>query len=315
MLEHYLYLDKMKKQSLNKGGDFLDQLQLKYFLTVADNQHVARSAEQLNVSQPAVSLAISRLEQELGVKLFDRVGRNIVLNEYGLAFHRYANKILREEENVRLELEEMKKNMDKHVSLAMTSPHLLDGVMLPFIKQYPDAKWKISVTSINGCIALLKSGKIDFCVTSPGIWERYIETETCIEDELFVAVSKKHSFVNKRAVTLEEVLQHRLITLVGDNAFRCSIDEIFRHQGLEPEYHIECDHTTRNVLISENQGISITVSSAQKRGIFDKNIRFVPIKGDDLPKIPITMCHMTGRYLTGFAKIFMKQILDFYKGL
>ncbi|MDO4561462.1 MAG: LysR family transcriptional regulator [bacterium] len=293
----------------------MEQLQLKYFLTVADNQHIAHSAEQLNVSQPAVSLAISRLEQELGVKLFDRVGRNIVLNEYGMIFYNHANKILREEENVRLELEEMKKNMDKHISLAMTSPHLLDGVMLPFIKQYPDAKWKINVTSIKGCLDLMRSGNVDFCVSSPGIWDQYIETKVCIEDELFAAVSKKHHFVNKNAVTLEEILTQRLITLVGDNTFRRSIDEVFRHQGLEPKYHIECDHTTRNILISENQGISITVSSAQKRGIFDQNTRFVPIKGDNLPKIPITMSHMKGRYLTSFAKIFMRQVSDFYQRL
>ena len=104
----------------------MEQLQLKYFLTVADNQHIARSAEQLNVSQPAVSLAISRLEQELGVKLFDRVGRNIVLNEYGMVFYNHVNKVLQEEENVRLELEEMKKNMDKHVSLAIVSYTHLD---------------------------------------------------------------------------------------------------------------------------------------------------------------------------------------------
>lgn len=297
------------------GVLLLEQLQLKYFLTVADNQHIAHSAEQLNVSQPAVSMAISRLEQELGVKLFDRVGRNIVLNEYGMVFYKHVNKILREEENVRLELKEMKKNMDKHVSIAMTSPHLLDGVMLPFIKQYPDAKWKISVTSIQNCLDFMRNGKVDFCVTSPGIWEQYIETELCIEDELFVAVSKNHPFVNKDAVTLEDVIAQRLITLVGDNAFRRTVDDIFRHQKLEPEYHIECDHVTRNILISENQGVSITVSSAQKRGIFDKNTRFVPIQGDALPKIPITMSNMTGRYLTGFAKIFMKQILDFYRGL
>ena len=293
----------------------MEQLQLRYFLTVADNQHIARSAEQLNVSQPAVSLAISRLEQELGVKLFDRIGRNIVLNEYGAIFYNHVNKILREEENVRLELEEMKKDMDKHVSFAMTSPHLLDGVMLPSIKQHPDAKWKISVANIKKCLDLLKSGKVDFCIASPGIWDRNIETTICIEDELFAAISKNHPFVNKSTVTLEEILTQRLITLVGDNDFRRAIDEVFRYHGLVPEYHIECDHTTRNILISENQGVSITVSSAQKRGIFNNDTCFVPIKGDNLPKIPITMSHMTGRYLTSYAKMFMKQILDFYKGL
>ena len=75
----------------------MEPLQIKYFMAVAQSQHIAQTAKQLNVSQPAISLSISRLEQELGVKLFNRIGRNIVLNEYGAAFYEHANKILREE--------------------------------------------------------------------------------------------------------------------------------------------------------------------------------------------------------------------------
>lgn len=293
----------------------MEPLQVKYFIVVAQNQHIAKSAEQLNVSQPAISLAIARLEQELGVKLFNRVGRNIVLNEYGTVFYNYANKILRQEKNIKLQLDEMKNGINKRICIAMTSPHLLDGIMLPFIKQHTDVKWKIKVTDIDQCVELLKNGGFDFCMSSPAIYHKDIKTILCTEDKLLVAVSSVHPFATKNSVTLEECLTQRLITLVGDNCFRRAIDDIFKQHGYEAEYHIECDHTTRNVLISENQGISITVTSAPQRGIFDKNICFIPIKDDNLSlsKIPITMSHMKDRYLNKYTLLFMETILSYYK--
>ena len=293
----------------------MEPLQIKYFMAVAQSQHIAQTAKQLNVSQPAISLAISRLEQELGVKLFNRVGRNIVLNEYGAAFYEHANKILREEKNIRLRLEEMKGGINRHICLAMTSPHLLDGIMLNFIKQNPDIKWKIKVVDIEQCVNLLKNGQIDFCMSSPAIYDKDITTTICTGDKLLIAVSQAHPFARKSSVTLTEVLTQRLITLVGDNCFRRSIDDIFKQHGLEAVYHIECDHTTRNVLIAANQGISITVSSAPQRGIFSNNICFIPIKDDNLPRIPITLCHMQDRYLNKYTAMFIQKILEYYKNL
>lgn len=293
----------------------MEPIQIKYFMAVAQNQHIAQTAKQLNVSQPAISLAISRLEQELGVKLFNRVGRNIVLNEYGTAFYEHTNKVLREEKNIRLRLEEMKGGVNRHICLAMTSPHLLDGIMLNFIKKNPDLKWKIKVVDIEQCTSLLKNGQIDFCMSSPAIYDKDIATTICIEDKLLVAVSHVHPFATKESVTLAEVLTQRLITLVGDNCFRRSIDDIFKQHGLEAAYHIECDHTTRNVLIAANQGISITVSSAPQRGIFSSNICFIPIKDNNLPKIPIAMCHTLDRYLNKYTSTFIQEILAYYKNL
>lgn len=290
-------------------------LQVKYFLRVAQTQHIAKAAARLNVSQPAVSLAIARLERELGVKLFNKVGRNIVLNEYGKVFYEYANKAMREEKNILSRLEEMKYGIEKHISLAMTSPHLLDGIILNFVKEHPELKWRIKVADIEQCIKLLKCGEIDFCISSPAIYDKEIQTKVCIEDKLLLAVSSRHCFAVKTSVSLEEILTQRLIALVGDNCFRRAIDDIFKSHGLRVEYHIECDHATRNVLIAENQGITITVNSAPQRGIFAKNLCFIPIEDDRLPKIPITISYMPDVYLKTYAALFMKQILGFYQSL
>lgn len=77
--------------------------QLRYFVTVAEEEHVTRAAERLHVSQPPVSRQIRALEDELGQALFERKGRGVVLTDYGRSFAARANAILREVDDILLE--------------------------------------------------------------------------------------------------------------------------------------------------------------------------------------------------------------------
>lgn len=69
----------------------MDLLQLKYFKVVAEQEHITKSAKLLMVSQPYLSAIVARLEEEMGGQLFDRDGRNVVLNEYGKILLHHAN--------------------------------------------------------------------------------------------------------------------------------------------------------------------------------------------------------------------------------
>ena len=71
----------------------MDLLQLRYFNLLAENQHLTRTAEHLKISSPSLSATIKRLENELGVQLFDRKGRNIILNNYGEILLSYVKEI------------------------------------------------------------------------------------------------------------------------------------------------------------------------------------------------------------------------------
>lgn len=291
----------------------MELLQLKYFQVVARNEHIARSAEQLNVSQPAISLMISRLEQELGTRLFDRMGRRIVLNEFGSAFLSHVDKMLREEENARLKIQEMKSGAIQSISVALTSPYLLDGIILPFISVHPDVRWKIRVADIAQCVNLMKSGMVDFCVSAPGIWNNRVLTTTCVEDEVVVAVSRKHPFAGRESLTLEEIATERMISLVGDYAFRRFVDDVFGGYGIRLNYHIECNHLLRNRLLEANQGISISLRSAKHRNLYDDKVCLIPIKQENFPTIQITVCRMEDRYLTDIASALIGDIVQFYK--
>ena len=85
----------------------LELYQLRYFKTIAETEHFTRAAEVLHVAQPSLSKAISNLEAELGVQLFDRGKRSVYLNDYGRAFLRRVEHILTELEEAELELKDM----------------------------------------------------------------------------------------------------------------------------------------------------------------------------------------------------------------
>lgn len=293
----------------------MELLQLKYFQVVAKYEHIARSAEQLNVSQPAISLMLSRLESELGVQLFERVGRRIVLNDYGRAFLNHVERILCEEKNAQIELQEMKDADEQSLSIAMTSPYLLDRIILPFVQRHTNIKIKLQVADIQECISLMKSSSVDFCISAPGIWYSGISTTVCLNDELVVALSREHPLAQKKEITLEEIAQENIISLIGLYSFRHHVDEVFNHYGIRLNHHIECDHSLRNRLLEMNQGISFNLRSADGRKLYDEKIVLLPIKAENFPKTQVTLCTLQNHYLTKVARLLMDEIVQFYQSL
>ena len=148
----------------------MELTQLRYFQTAAYYQHISRAAEELNISQPALSTMISRLEKELGVPLFDHNGRSIILNQNGQRFLQRVNHILMEVENSKRELQDIADEGDNSISLAVSSSQFLQG-MHAFMYQHPNYKWNQRVAENKEIAALLNRGQIDLGGYLPGhLW-------------------------------------------------------------------------------------------------------------------------------------------------
>ena len=106
------------------GDDLMELLQLYYFKVLAEREHLTRTAESLMIAAPSLSATISRLENELGVKLFDRVGRNIRLNENGRILQRYVNEIFDALQNAKTELKDAGVRRDNCFTVASTAESL-----------------------------------------------------------------------------------------------------------------------------------------------------------------------------------------------
>ena len=97
----------------------MDLHSLLYFKKVAELQHLTRAAEELRVAQPSLSRTIASLEADLGVKLFDRVGKGIVLNRNGAILLRHTNNALRELEDARAELSDQEAEGNRTVTISL----------------------------------------------------------------------------------------------------------------------------------------------------------------------------------------------------
>ncbi|GAK40550.1 LysR family transcriptional regulator [Paenibacillus urinalis] len=119
----------------------MELLQLHYFRTVAQLEHMTKAAEQLRIAQPALSKTIARLEEDLGVPLFRRNGRQIRLNEYGRSFLQRVELVLSTLEEGRRELEDMAGLNQGRIEIAIQDPDRIGEPLKLFSKKYPNAKF------------------------------------------------------------------------------------------------------------------------------------------------------------------------------
>lgn len=148
--------------------------QLRYFQLTASFQHMSKAADVLNISQPALGSNIRRLEIELGVPLFDRVGRNIVLNSYGEEFLKSANSIIDIWSEITIKLKSMRDNNSNTVTFRMPSLSNFDALQQIIYEKYPKCILVNDDFYFEELESLLLDRKLDFCITGSAIKSKKI---------------------------------------------------------------------------------------------------------------------------------------------
>lgn len=143
----------------------MDLLQLKYFKVVAEQEHITKSAKLLMVSQPYLSAIVARLEEEMGGQLFDRDGRNVVLNEYGKILLHHANEALQHLEDAKKEIADMRSRDTKYIRLGSSSTMLSKRWLVDFLKEHDDIRLAHLLAAHNEIMDGLLSGRFDFGLT------------------------------------------------------------------------------------------------------------------------------------------------------
>jgi DNA-binding transcriptional LysR family regulator len=287
--------------------------QLRYFQVVAANQHITRSAEQLNISQPAISAVISRLEKELGTQLFERSGRNITLNEAGRIFLERVNHILLEVDNAAKEIAEISNEGDNSIRLSVTSPQFIQGIA-GYMEKNQNIKWWQRVEIITEIQKQIECGQIDFGITSPGISSNGVDSVVLLKDEFMVAVHPNHPFAKRKDVSLVEVGRDKLIALQKHFPFRTQSDNLFADFGIVPNIVMECDHYLRREMVGANAGITLSSKSAKFRRLYDPKIVFLPIH-DVRRNRDIVLSWPKGKFLSNSKKSFIDFMIFFYHEL
>lgn len=248
----------------------MELLQLQYFKTIAECQHITRAANKLMISQPSLSNTLSRIENELGVQLFDRQGRNIILNNYGKIVLEHANNILRELDNIRTEIDELEQRQNKVITIASTDSMYLREWLPAFMIKSPDLTIHHFVSTTEKIEAGLLNGTIDFGILSNIPGNAAFGHLELWKDE-FVILSPLGSAIAKEPVRdFIDFIQEPFVALPKSENIVRSIDILSNAAGFKPNIIFEGERELlERVLLPIRASIVVLQSIIQNENDFN----------------------------------------------
>lgn len=295
----------------------MELLQLQYFLALAKHQHVSRTAELLNISQPSLSATIKKLENELGAPLFLRKGRNIVLSPYGEAYKTYVEEAFFALDNGKRALHQMIGFDDKKLNLGILSPYVWTDVFHQFHELHPEVQ--VNRYSIEGqrYYESILSGNIDLYMGGINQIESLdtskLEYVTLYEDDMVLLVNRSHPLAGQKEIDLRQCRNEHFINLDASTNLQQFISHLYEQAGFTPKVMMVCDYTLRDRMVSENHGISITTKLAALKTEAD-NVTFLTIKYP-VEKRKLGLVWRKNHVLTKVMQDFCNTALDYYRNI
>ena len=220
---------------------------LRFFSVVAELQHITAAAEQIMVSQPFLTKCINQLEAELGVELFDHVGRKIQLNEAGNAFYKHTQNILHELENAQTEMKEMSGRLAHTVNVITNVGLYMPPILATIQKMDPNINLIQSSAKRYKIIEALQNGTADFGFCAPSLDEGTnsgIVSENIMSDGVYVVFSPNHPLKHRKSVHITELNGLDYYTSPPGYGMRDYMDIEFAKALVQPRVVIETTDTS-----------------------------------------------------------------------
>lgn len=236
----------------------MDLLQLRYFQAVARREHLSQAAAELHVAQPSLSRAIARLETDLGVPLFDRVGRGLRLNRFGAGFLRRVDRALRELDDARRELTDAAGLDHGSIAIAAETLLMLTEVITEFRAAHPGVDIRLYQSSAPTMASQLHSGEVDLCFASQPLPGPDLRTRDLLREDVLLAVPAGHRLVGRERARLADLAGEPFVTTRPGYWPRELADRLFASAGLAPNYVCESDEPgATGYLISAGLGVGL----------------------------------------------------------
>lgn len=197
--------------------------QLRYVCAIAETGSFSRAAEHCHVAQPSLSQQVLKLEEDLGAKLFDRLGRSIRLTEAGRAFLPHARSILHQMETARAGVEGKRTDVRGSVAVGVIptiAPYLLPHYTASFAKKYPEARLRIVEETTPVLVESLRNLAIDVAVLALPLRHKEFELFPLRTEPLFAVLPKDHPRSGQRSIALKDLRDESFVMLRDGHCFR-----------------------------------------------------------------------------------------------
>lgn len=287
----------------------MDLRQIRYFVETARLGSFTKAAERLRIAQPAISMAVRRLEDELELTLFSRQDKKVTLTAEGETFLVHARRLLADVKAAEQEMADLRGLGKGEVRIGITpmlSTYFFPGIIRDFGRRYPHLRLSVFGEGAGRIQQMISQGELDMGVIAERSIQESTEGRHFIREEVVICVPRSHPFSSRKAVSLGEFASQPLVFYKEGYYLRELLGELLKDGGFEPDIVFETNlFTLVKSLVREGLGISAF-------------LRMVVADDEDLAAIPfdppvyldLVIAWKRGGYLSRANRAFVDFLLE-----
>lgn len=290
--------------------------QLRAFTAIAETRTFTAAAQRVHVTQAAISMQIRQLEQEVGIPLFIRTPRRVVLTEAGEKLLERAQLILREHDAAVAEIAELAGAEHGRLrvgsSSATVSAERLPQLFREMLEAHPHVDITVTSGTSESLVRHILAGEIDVAFVSLPVEARNVETEVLSHDQLVAIASPRHPLARQKVVSAFALSGEKLILGERGGNTRRLIDEFFAEAGLKPTVAMELSRQAAiKNMVAADMGVGIVPLSAAREDVERGRLVRWWIEGARI-NWELGLARISGGYTSPVCQTFLRLCRDYF---
>ena len=248
--------------------------QLRYFLRIADRGNFTRAAEDLAISQPALSRSIQKLEEELGQPVLERKTRSVSLTDAGILLQARAQQVLALLDDTKAEIADDGRSGRVRIGAIPTiAPYLLPEVLRQFSQEHPHATVVVQESTTDALVERCLQGELDLAVLALPLPAKRLAVEELFDEELLLVLPPGHPLAGKDKIRLGDVEPYQFVLLDEAHCLSDNIATFCRQRSFQP---VAVERTSQLAMVQElvslAHGVSMIPAMAQRLDQSDRRV-------------------------------------------
>lgn len=285
--------------------------QIKVFEAVAHHSSYTRAADELYLTQPAVSMQIKQLEENLEVALFEQIGKRIYLTEAGREFHRYSSHIVQQLSEAETVLEELKgvQRGNLNISVVSTAKYFAPRLLAIFSRRFQDVTVSLDVTNRERVLRQLTANEKDIAIMGIPPLDQDLVAKPFTENPLVIVAPPDHPLTAEKNIPLERLQKETFLMREPGSGTRSAMERFFEERDI---------HISSSMMMNSNEAIKQAVQAGLGLGIVSVHTVVLELEVQrlailDVEHLPIMrhwyLVHRQGKRLSPLSQAFKEFIL------
>jgi LysR family transcriptional regulator, low CO2-responsive transcriptional regulator len=286
--------------------------QLKIFEAVSRLNSYTHAAQELHITQPAVSIQVKRLENQVGLPLLEQIGKKIFLTPAGKLMYEASSDILLRVENTKRNLDALKGSVkgDLQVSVVTTAKYFMPHLLGNFLQQYSEVEPKLKFTNRARLIERLINNQDDFVVMGQMPTDNNLEMHPLFHNVLGIVAPVEHPLAKQKNIPLEQLAKERFLQREPGSGTQIMFNQLLKEKNIAIETHMELGSSEAlKQAVMARLGIAVLSLHSIQLERDAKKLTVLDVEGFPLKRMWYA-AHLKDRKLPLVARKFLDYILE-----